>query len=599
MDMESGQTWTRCQLRRQSARLKEVAYPSIVGDASREAFGTGNEKLAEYDGDFELRHRTELLLRQDSVLDPPTPPSVALVFPTGSPMNLETSTTAQHPTGHADTAVLPPDRRYKHEIGEENVNLVTYPEGGLAAWSVAVGSWCSMMAGLGLVNSVGVFEAYVSTTLLPSYSADAIGWIFGLYVFISYFCGVQIGPIFDARGPRELIILALYPRALNSQRDRVVSAFYTAIAHWFNRRRGTTSGFAFIGSGVGGVLFPLMIQSLLPKAGWAWTMRAVGFVLLVLCIVGVILCRSRLPPRKAKPAVRDMLPDPRILWDPAMAVTTAGVFFIEWAYFVPISYVPKYYLACQGLADSDGATDVAFAYQLLAILNAVSNTQCVYLRRTLLNRTSFPTIRLNLTEDSAAPRIKRWAPSDAPTHFSLSYLHFSTRLMNSATHGRIQALVPKLYDPAEEGWNIPPSFLTTVAKPTTLDLEYAQLLYDAGADVNHRDRYGGNAAHEFAFKWFLDHGGNVDIADSDGVTVRYLAKCTQSILPERNELIADTDRARQAIAKTASGCCGLCGRVDAGMHRCGRCKATRYCAPELRVCQKLDWQHHKTGCRVV
>jgi MFS family permease len=271
------------------------------------------------------------------------------------------------------------------------------------------------MAGLGLVNSVGVFEAYVSTTLLPSYSADAIGWIFGLYVFISYFCGVQIGPIFDARGPRELMFVGsiclvssafalsyctstLVPMRTDYKRDPDAflaeywhfilalsilngigsSLLFTpamgAIAHWFNRRRGTASGFAFIGSGVGGVggvLFPLMIQSLLPKAGWAWTIRAVGFVL-VLCIVGVTLCRSRLPPRKAKPSVRDMLPDPRILWDPAMAVATAGVFFIEWAYFVPISYVPKYYFACQGLADSEGATDVAFAYQLLAILNAVS-----------------------------------------------------------------------------------------------------------------------------------------------------------------------------------------------------------------------------------
>ncbi|KAF7344760.1 MFS general substrate transporter [Mycena venus] len=309
-------------------------------------------------------------------------------------MNLEASTTAQHPACLADAAVLPLDRRDKHEIDEENVNLVTYPEGGLAAWSVAVGSWCSMMAGLGLVNSVGVFEAYMSTILLPSYSADAIGWIFGLYVFISYFCGVQIGPIFDARGPRELMFVGSiclvssafalsycteywhFILALSILNGIGSSLLFTpamgAIAHWFNRRRGTASGFAFIGSGVGGVLFPLMIQSLLPKAGWAWTMRAVGFVLLILCIAGVTLCRSRLPPRKAKPAVRDMLPDPRILWDPAMAVTTAGVFFIEWAYFVPISYVPKYYLARQGLADSDGATNVAFAYQLLAILNAVS-----------------------------------------------------------------------------------------------------------------------------------------------------------------------------------------------------------------------------------
>jgi hypothetical protein len=90
-----------------------------------------------------------------------------------------------------------------------------------------------------------------------------------------------------------------------------------------------------------------------------------------------------------------------------------------------------------------------------------------------------------------------------------------------------------------------------------------------------------------AFKWFLDHGGNVDIADGDGVTVRYLAKCTQSILLERNELIADTDRAHQALAKTANGCCGLCGRVDAGMRRCGAVQdhsllcAQTPCLPEV------------------
>ncbi|KAJ7673772.1 major facilitator superfamily domain-containing protein [Mycena polygramma] len=301
-------------------------------------------------------------------------------------MSVETSTPA-----HAQIAVA------HHVKPEDEGNVeITYPEGGFAAWSVAVGSWCSMMAGLGLVNSVGVFQAYVSTTVLPTYSADAIGWIFGLYVFVSYFCGVQIGPIFDARGPRELmfagsicLVASTFALSYCTKYWHFILAFsilngigssllFTpamgAIAHWFNRRRGTASGFAFIGSGVGGVIFPLMFQSLLPRAGWAWTMRAIAFVLLFLCAVGVTLCRSRLPPRKAKPAARDMLPDPRILWDPAMAVTTAGVFFIEWAYFVPISYIPKYYLAREGLSDSEDATSgkAAYAYQLLAILNAFS-----------------------------------------------------------------------------------------------------------------------------------------------------------------------------------------------------------------------------------
>jgi MFS family permease len=150
-----------------------------------------------------------------------------------------------------------------------------------------------------------------------------------------------------------------------------------AISHWFHLKRGTASGFAFTGSGIGGVIFPLMMQSLLPRLGWAWSVRIVGFVLLFLCLVGVALCRSRLPPKRGlATSWRDMLPEPRIFWDGtgAMAVTTAGVFFIEWAYFVPVTYVPSYYLARQGLLNStDSVTrDGAFAYQLLAILNAAS-----------------------------------------------------------------------------------------------------------------------------------------------------------------------------------------------------------------------------------
>jgi MFS family permease len=149
------------------------------------------------------------------------------------------------------------------------------------------------------------------------------------------------------------------------------------ISHWFNVKRGMASGFAFTGSGLGGVIFPLMIQALLPRLGWGWSTRIVGFVLLFLCVLSVALCRARLPPKQGSSmSWRDMLPSPRIFWDGmgAMAVTTAGVFLVEWAYFIPITYIPTYYLARQGLSGRDAVTgsDAAFAYQLLAILNAVS-----------------------------------------------------------------------------------------------------------------------------------------------------------------------------------------------------------------------------------
>ena len=82
----------------------------------------------------------------------------------------------------------------------------TYPEGGLRAYSVVFGSFCGMVAAFGLMNTVGTFQAYLSTHQLAHYSPSSIGWIFSLYVFLAFFCGIQIGPVFDAKGPRWLVV---------------------------------------------------------------------------------------------------------------------------------------------------------------------------------------------------------------------------------------------------------------------------------------------------------------------------------------------------------------------------------------------------------
>ncbi|KAJ7757834.1 hypothetical protein B0H14DRAFT_2404524 [Mycena olivaceomarginata] len=147
-----------------------------------------------------------------------------------------------------------------------------------------------------------------------------------------------------------------------------------------------------------------------------------------------------------------------------------------------------------------------------------------------------------------------------------------------------------------------------------LDTEYGQLLFDAGGDLNNRNRYGCTAAHEIsqiwtpkdpavvlratkALKWFLAHGGSVDIADSDGMVVRYMATRLKTSLnvPGLVALIAASDRDRAARTKQSEdggrSCCALCGR-DADetmpMKRCGRCKVARYCDPVVRGCQKVD-----------
>lgn len=80
-----------------------------------------------------------------------------------------------------------------------------YPDGGLRAWLVVAGSWFCMFACFGVMNTGGVYQAYLSTHQLGPYSESTIGWIFSIYIFLSFACGILIGPFFDAKGPFLLV----------------------------------------------------------------------------------------------------------------------------------------------------------------------------------------------------------------------------------------------------------------------------------------------------------------------------------------------------------------------------------------------------------
>lgn len=68
-----------------------------------------------------------------------------------------------------------------------------YPDGGLSAWLVVLGSWCAMVPSMGLLNTFGVLHAWTSKHQLLAYSESKIGWVFGTYAFFLYFGAAQIG----------------------------------------------------------------------------------------------------------------------------------------------------------------------------------------------------------------------------------------------------------------------------------------------------------------------------------------------------------------------------------------------------------------------
>lgn len=159
---------------------------------------------------------------------------------------------------------------------------------------------------------------------------------------------------------------------------------------------------------------------------------------------------------------------------------------------------------------------------------------------------------------------------------------------------------------------------TKPAFDPAFDPEYAQTLYDAGGVVTHRNRYGGVPAHEIcqiwdqtdrevvrraanALQWYLDHGGNLDIKDSDGIPPRQSVSSTKKlasvgIVMETWRVVDSDDKRRKRLAGKACTFCGREPRGDVKLLLCSKCKVACYCSGSA-PCQKSDWPHHKTICK--
>ena len=77
----------------------------------------------------------------------------------------------------------------------------------------------------------------------------------------------------------------------------------TVLSTYFTTKRSLAIGIAAAGSATGGLVFPTIVQQLLEKIGFSWTVRVVGLVMLITQVVAIALVKQRLPPRKSGPMV--------------------------------------------------------------------------------------------------------------------------------------------------------------------------------------------------------------------------------------------------------------------------------------------------------
>ncbi|KAI9742105.1 MAG: hypothetical protein M1834_000495 [Cirrosporium novae-zelandiae] len=248
------------------------------------------------------------------------------------------------------------------------------------AYIVLVGVWCSMILCTGIANTIGTFQAYLGNNQLKNYSSQQIGWIFSTHIFLFLLGGAQAGPLFDAYSLRPLLIPGYIGFVAAMMAFSACTEYYqfmlsfgilgglsasilwttglATIGHWFYYKRAIATGLATSAGPIGGILFPILFEKLIPKIGFAWTVRTIGFICLAFGLMAITLMRPRLPPTRTLRwnANFSSFTDIRFI------LTTLGMFALELAVLIPSSYITTYALYI-GMPSS-------LSYQLLAYQNA-------------------------------------------------------------------------------------------------------------------------------------------------------------------------------------------------------------------------------------
>jgi predicted MFS family arabinose efflux permease len=242
------------------------------------------------------------------------------------------------------------------------------PDGGRRAWTQAFMGHIVIFTTWGYINSYGVFQNHYTSTLPQTPSA--IAWIGSVQIFFLFFVGTLSGRMTDAGLFRLVFAIGTVAQLLGIFMTSLCTEYWqlflaqgvlTGIGNgflfcptlalassYFTKKRSLAIGIAASGSATGGMVFPALIEQLLPRIGFAWTIRVIGFIVLGLQIIAGSLLKPRLPPRRTGPLL-----ELRAFSEPPYALFTLGMFLVFWGLYPGFYYIGEYASSVLHLSRSD------------------------------------------------------------------------------------------------------------------------------------------------------------------------------------------------------------------------------------------------------
>jgi len=231
------------------------------------------------------------------------------------------------------------------------------PDGGTRAWIQVFCTHLTIFNTFGFFTSFGVYQTYYQTTL--HIEPSTISWIGSIQVFLLFGIGTltgratdaglfhpiyalgaifQVVGIFSMASSKTLWQLFLSQAVcLGIANGLQFCPSMALVSTYFVKKRAFALGITALGSCTGGVVFPIIVQQCLPRYGFPWTIRIIGFIMLALNILALALFRTRLPPRKTGPLV-----DWASFREAPYSLYCAANFFNFWGLYFAFFYIGSF-----------------------------------------------------------------------------------------------------------------------------------------------------------------------------------------------------------------------------------------------------------------
>ncbi|KAK3216827.1 hypothetical protein GRF29_1g1095849 [Pseudopithomyces chartarum] len=257
------------------------------------------------------------------------------------------------------------------------------PDGGLHAWLKVFGGFLVYINIWGFTLAYGTFQSYYAFTLLPNESPSAISWIGTVQGWLLIVVGVLSEPLFDIGYFRSMLYAGNFLVVFGVMMLSLCKTYWQVflaqgicmglgagllyipslalVGIWFEKKRAMALGIVMSGIAVGGVIYIIMFDRLIDKAGFPWTIRAIGFVALACALLSfpALLSGSAI---LARPRKRRALFDSTAVKDKLFLLFTLCTFCNFLGYIVPYFYIPTF--AQQKL----GASQSVSLYMLIGAL---------------------------------------------------------------------------------------------------------------------------------------------------------------------------------------------------------------------------------------